>query len=336
MPWSTPAATDSRVHHSARPSACATSASARRSRAWQQPGWSRVAGIVGCAFRSPIQTRIGTGTGIRPPCLPERTSVTGRRSRTRAGSAGKRPATHTGSLLPVSKRRRHPGGEVNAGGFGGQSPTTRARSAHDIKPRRSPQCSAGRYTHGHAHSTVGCLRRSPLARRNLHVAVRRLRLHHAVQVHAVHASIGRHRIEPDAAWHLHVEVDLRSVPAPAPVHGLRRNSAVMAPPRRLILRVHGANRDAIRVLDHLDEQFAVVIAPFPRAFYTRGIPGSTARSNLSISIAHFQGLPSLQAALPMKIALREDRPLFALRPCGHTSHQRNHRHTKCTGYPAPY
>src|SRR5437016_1070512 len=145
MPWSTPAATDSRVHHSARPSACATSASARRSRAWQQPGWSRVAGIVGCAFRSPIQTRIGTGTGIRPPCLPERTSVTGRRSRTRAGSAGKRPATHTGSLLPVSKRRRHPGGEVNAGGFGGQSPTTRARSAHDIKPRRSPQCSAGRY-----------------------------------------------------------------------------------------------------------------------------------------------------------------------------------------------
>src|SRR5256884_9787839 len=30
-------------------------------------------------------------------------------------------------------------------GFGGQSPTTRARSAHDIKPRRSPQCSAGRY-----------------------------------------------------------------------------------------------------------------------------------------------------------------------------------------------
>src|SRR6266550_7303339 len=99
-----------------------------------------------CAFRSPLQTRIGTGTGIRPPCLPERTSVTGRRSRTRAGSAGKRPATHTGSLLPVSKRRGHPGGEVNAGGFGGQSPTTRARSAHDIKPRRSPQCSAGRYS----------------------------------------------------------------------------------------------------------------------------------------------------------------------------------------------
>src|SRR5947209_7296187 len=145
MPWSTPAPTDSSAHHSARPSACATSVSARHSRVWLQRGTSFVAGIVGCAFRSPLQTRIGTGTGIRPPCLPERTSVTGRRSRTRAGSAGKRPTTHTGSLLPVSKRRGHPGGEVNAGGFGGQSPTTRARSAHDIKPRRSPQCSAGRY-----------------------------------------------------------------------------------------------------------------------------------------------------------------------------------------------
>jgi len=145
MPWSTPAPTDSSAHHSARPSACATSVSARHSRVWLQRGTSFVAGIVGCAFRSPLQTRIGTGTGIRPPCLPERTSVTGRRSRTRAGSAGKRPTTHTGSLLPVSKRRGHPSGEVNAGGFGGQSPTTRARSAHDIKPRRSPQCSAGRY-----------------------------------------------------------------------------------------------------------------------------------------------------------------------------------------------
>src|SRR6266513_4133177 len=145
MPWSTPAPTDSSAHHSARPSACATSVSARHSRVWLQRGTSFVAGIVGCAFRSPLQTRIGTGTGIRPPCLPERTSVTGRRSRTRAGSAGKRPATHTGSLLPVSKRRGHPGGEVNAGGFGGQSPTTRARSAHDIKPRRSTQYSAGRY-----------------------------------------------------------------------------------------------------------------------------------------------------------------------------------------------
>src|SRR5947208_254248 len=145
MPWSTPAPTDSSAHHSARPSACATSVSARHSRVWPQRGTSCVAGIVGCAFRSPLQTRIGTGTGIRPPGLPERTSVTGRRSRTRAGSAGKRPATHTGYLLPVSKRRDHPGGEVNAGGFGGQSPTTRARSAHDIKPRRSPQCSAGRY-----------------------------------------------------------------------------------------------------------------------------------------------------------------------------------------------
>src|SRR5439155_2924503 len=146
MPWSAPAPTDSSAHHSARPSARATSVSARHSRVWPQQRTSFVAGTFGCAlFRSPLQTRIGTGTGIRPPCLPERTSVTGRRSRTRAGSAGKRPATHTGSLLPVSKRRRHPGGEVNAGGFGGQSPTTRARSAHDIKPRRSPQCSAGRY-----------------------------------------------------------------------------------------------------------------------------------------------------------------------------------------------
>src|SRR5213080_3619917 len=152
MPWSTPAPTDSSAHHSARPSACATSVSARHSRVWLQRGTSFVAGIVGCAFRSPLQTRIGTGTGIRPPCLPERTSVTGRRSRTRAGSAGKRPATHTGSLLPVSKRRRHPGGEVNAGGFGGQSPTTRARSAHDIKPRRSLQYSAGRYNQ---HSEKG-------------------------------------------------------------------------------------------------------------------------------------------------------------------------------------
>src|SRR2546423_13066023 len=146
MPWSTPAATDSSAHHFARPSACATSVAARHSRVWPQRGTSCVAGTFGCAFRSPLQTRIGTGTGIRPPCLPERTSVTGRRSRTRAGSAGKRPATHTGSLLPVSKRRGHPGGEVNAGGFGGQSPTTRARSAHDIKPRRFLQYSAGRYT----------------------------------------------------------------------------------------------------------------------------------------------------------------------------------------------
>src|SRR5256885_604633 len=146
MPWSTPAATASGAHHFARPSACATSVSARHSRVWPQRGTSCVAGTFGCAFRSPLQTRIGTGTGIRPPCLPERTSVTGRRSRTRAGSAGKRPATHTGSLLPVSKRRGHPGGEVNAGGFGGQSPTTRARSAHDIKPRRFLQYSAGRYS----------------------------------------------------------------------------------------------------------------------------------------------------------------------------------------------
>src|SRR5205085_3997092 len=61
-----PAATDSSAHHSARPSACATSVSARHLRVWPQRGTSCVAGIVGCVFRSPLQKRIGTGTGIRP------------------------------------------------------------------------------------------------------------------------------------------------------------------------------------------------------------------------------------------------------------------------------
>src|SRR6266566_8842117 len=100
-----------------------------------------------CAFRSPLQTRIGTGTGIRPPCLPERTSVTGRRSRTRAGSAGKRPATHTGSLLPVSKRRGHPGGEVNAGGVRGAEPhdACSLSSRHQTATIPSMQCGPVQY-----------------------------------------------------------------------------------------------------------------------------------------------------------------------------------------------
>src|SRR5208283_384284 len=71
-------------------------------------------------------------------------------------------------------------------------------------------------------------------------------------------------------------------------------------------------------------------------FHTPGIPGGLAGSNLTICIDHFQRLPSLQAPLPMKIALRENRSLLALRPRRHTSHQRNRRDANRPRYPAPY
>ena len=104
MPWSTPAPTDSSAHHSARPSACATSVSARHSRVWLQRGTSFVAGIVGCAFRSPLQRRIGTGTGIRPHLFLTRVlwrakngsakwvSGTTKPGETEAGTAGMQPS----------------------------------------------------------------------------------------------------------------------------------------------------------------------------------------------------------------------------------------------------
>src|SRR6184192_1174518 len=99
-----PAATDSSAHHSARPSACATSVSARHLRVWPQRGTSCVAGIVGCVFRSPLQKRIGTGTGIRPHLFLTRVlwrakngsakgvSGTTKPRETEAGTAGMQPS----------------------------------------------------------------------------------------------------------------------------------------------------------------------------------------------------------------------------------------------------
>src|SRR5690242_21873211 len=104
----------------------------------------------------------------------------------------------------------------------------------------------------------------------------------------------------------------------------------MAAARRLIPRVDGANRDAIRVLDHLDEQIVVLIASAQDACYAGGIPGSAVGSNLAVGIDHFQGLPSLQGSLPMKILRGENGALFSLGPRGHASHQENHRRTNRT------
>jgi hypothetical protein len=126
------------------------------------------------------------------------------------------------------------------------------------------------------------------------------------------------------------------MPMPTPAVGLRRNAAAVATSRRFILRIHGANRNAVRVLDDLDKQFPVVIASSPDAFHTPRIPGSLARSDLPIRIDHFERLPGLQVPLPMKIPLRENRPLLALCPRRHTSPQQNHRHTNRPRYPAPY
>src|SRR5271165_3331904 len=189
--------------------------------------------------------------------------------------------------------------------------------------------------HGHAHATVGGLRRGPLAGGHFHIAVRRVRLHHALQVHAMHRASGGLGMEEHAVGYLHGKVDLGAM-AMRPVAGLRRHAAAMAAPRGLLFRVYGANRDTIRVLDNLDEQFVVVVVATSDARHAGGFPGSAVRSNLSVGIEHFQRLPGLQVPLPMKIGWLEDRALFALRSRGRTRHQRDHRQTHRAGYPAPY
>lgn len=68
---------------------------------------------------------------------------------------------------------------------------------------------------GHVDSTVGGCRRSPLARGNVHVAVCGRRLHNAVQVVAIHISIGRQRMETHAAGHLHAKVNLCAMRVPS-------------------------------------------------------------------------------------------------------------------------
>src|SRR5215469_10880725 len=95
---------------------------------------------------------------------------------------------------------------------------------------------------------------------------------------------------------------------PAPVARIRRNSSTMTPPRGLLLRIHGANRHAVRVLHHLDEELLVVVAVVFHPADARRVP--RVRLNLPVSVDYFQRLPGLQVPLPVKIALRKDRPLF--------------------------
>src|SRR5215813_7949003 len=106
----------------------------------------------------------------------------------------------------------------------------------------------------------------------------------------------------------------------------------MAAPRRLILSVDGADRDAIGVLDDLDKQ--VFMATSWDACYACGISGSAIGTNFAIGIDHFESLAGPEASLPMKIVRREDRALLALRMRGETSQEENQGHANHRRYPS--
>src|SRR5258708_20066265 len=97
----------------------------------------------------------------------------------------------------------------------------------------------------------------------------------------------------------------------------------MAAPGRFVLRMHGTNRHAVRILDNLDEQLAFGV-PAPRPFGPCFIARGARRLNLPILIDDLERLPGLQVSLPAKIVLPLDRPLLALTPSRATPHHSDH------------
>src|SRR5262249_30760290 len=124
---------------------------------------------------------------------------------------------------------------------------------------------------------------------------------------------------------LHIKVDLGAIAAKqTPFAGFRGNSTAMAVPRRLVLRVDSANRNAIGILDDFDKQ--VFFATSRDAGYASGISGSATGGNFAVGVDHFKGLAGFESGLPMKIVGCEDGPLFGLGLSCATSHKENQRH----------
>jgi hypothetical protein len=85
-------------------------------------------------------------------------------------------------------------------------------------------------------------------------------------------------------------------------------------PGRLVLGVHGTNRYAVRVFDDLDKEITIVVIASPCPCDPGFVASSAARFNLPVMIDDFQGLPSLQVSLPMKIGLCIHSALLGLGP----------------------